>query len=113
MSIDLEHFRALLLERRAQLDRAGGVDRGSAVALDQSRVGRLSRMEALQDQAMADAAARRRGTERSRIDAALMRIDEGDYGECEDCGNDIAEGRLAIDPSARLCVACASKRESR
>ncbi len=100
MSIDTEYFRALLLERRAQLNGAGPGDREAAVALDQARVGRLSRMEA-----------RRRGQERVRIENALRRIDDGDYGECENCGNDIAEGRLRIDPSAQLCVGCAAERE--
>ena len=55
------------------------------VALDQSMVGRLSRMDALQNQAMALEAERRRGVELQRIDAALARIEEGEFGYCAAC----------------------------
>lgn len=40
---------------------------------------------------------------------ALMRIEDGSYGECVLCGNDIAPGRLAARPEASLCIDCASK----
>ena len=52
------------------------------VTLDQSMVGRLSRMDALQNQAMALEAERRRGVELQRIDAAMSRIDGGVFGFC-------------------------------
>ncbi|MBI3078643.1 MAG: TraR/DksA family transcriptional regulator [Deltaproteobacteria bacterium] len=45
------------------------------------------------------------------IDAALMRIDEGSYGLCEECGERIAPGRLRAMPFARLCVDCQADRE--
>ena len=45
------------------------------------------------------------------IDDALGRIDDGSYGLCEECGLDIAEGRLAALPFTRLCVSCQSDRE--
>ena len=45
------------------------------------------------------------------IDEALSRIDDGSYGLCEECGLDIAEGRLAALPFTRLCVSCQSDRE--
>lgn len=44
------------------------------------------------------------------IDAALARVDDGTYGTCESCGKPIAEGRLEARPTARLCIACASRR---
>ena len=49
------------------------------------------------------------------IDEALERLDDGSYGVCEECGADIAEGRLAALPFTRLCVTCQSEaeRESR
>jgi DnaK suppressor protein len=81
------------------------------VELDQARVGRLSRMDALQGQAMAEATDRRRHQELERIDAALARLAEGDYGFCLECGEAIAEKRLAFDPAAPLCIACASRQE--
>src|SRR5204863_5665681 len=44
------------------------------------------------------------------IDAALGKLEAGTYGQCESCGEDIAEARLEAMPAARLCMACASKR---
>lgn len=42
-----------------------------------------------------------------RIDAALERIENGEYGACAKCGNDIADARLDLLPDTPLCVACA------
>ena len=79
------------------------------VALDQQMVGRLSRMDALQMQAMAKAQAARRQLETRRLKAALARIADADeYGFCEDCGEDIALKRLQLDPAALKCISCAS-----
>lgn len=77
------------------------------VELDQQSVGRLSRMDAMQAQAMAEAQERRRKTDLARIDLALRRIDAGEYGFCVECDSPIPAGRLAIDPMAERCVACA------
>jgi len=44
------------------------------------------------------------------VDAALGKLEAGTYGQCESCGEDIAEDRLDAMPAARLCMACASKR---
>lgn len=88
----------------------GGCD---TVTLDQSSVGRLSRMDALQSQAMNVEAQRRRSVEINRLEGALKALAEGDYGYCEACGEAIAMGRLMLDPAAQFCVACAQKNESR
>ena len=77
------------------------------VELDQTRVGRLSRVDAVQGQAMAEAQQERRRIERLRIETALARIDDGTYGECLRCGDEIAEKRLAADPATPVCVDCA------
>ena len=77
------------------------------VTLQQDSVGRLSRMDAMQQQAMAQAQARRRGQERLRIKAALGRIEQGEWGYCVTCGEEVAEARLANDPSVAVCVGCA------
>ena len=78
------------------------------VALDQQSVGRLSRMDALQQQAMAKATQARRGQSRARILAALQRIEEGEFGYCCECGEEIAEKRLELDPTIPTCVNCAA-----
>ena len=110
----LNRFRGLLLNRRQQLEAvtASSEESAETVVLDQSRVGRLSRMDALQMQAMSLAERRRRELELQRIAAALKRLDDGDYGDCLDCGGVIALNRLQADPAAPLCIDCASRLES-
>ena len=78
------------------------------VALDQSQVGRLSRMDAMQVQEMALEQERRREIEIKRIKAALIRISEGEYGFCLKCGENISPKRLEFDLSTPMCVDCAS-----
>jgi RNA polymerase-binding transcription factor DksA len=46
----------------------------------------------------------------NEIDDALGKLEAGTYGLCESCGAPIPEARLEAMPSARLCIACASKR---
>lgn len=108
--IDLETARALLQTRRDELMRLASstAEDSAPVELDQTRVGRLSRMDALQGQAMAQETARRREVELQRIDAALARVDAGDYGYCVRCDEEIAPARLKIDPATPTCVDCAS-----
>ncbi len=106
--------RERLLRRRAELsdeDRMSAADR-APVTLDQDSVGRLSRIDAMQVQAMALATEQRRAAERRRIDAALKRIDAGEFGHCLTCGEEISPGRLAHDPSLSQCVGCASEERS-
>ena len=76
------------------------------VQLDQASVGRLSRMDAMQQKAMADATAARRRAAITRLRAALARIDAADFGECAECGDDIPMERLRIDPSLTRCAGC-------
>lgn len=102
--------------RRGLSDRLDGLRRNTRttaddrrpVALDQSSVGRLSRMDALQMQAMAQATERRRIQEAARIEAALKRVADGDYGWCVQCGEAIAPKRLEADPTVPTCIDCAS-----
>jgi DnaK suppressor protein len=108
---ELEHALRDALEReRAEiqtLSAASNSDR-APVSLDQQSVGRLSRMDAMQMQAMAQAGERRRQQRVGMIAAALQRMDEGEYGYCLGCGDPIAEGRLRADPTSVRCVACAA-----
>ncbi len=108
-----EDARKRLLTRLAQLkeeERLSEADR-APVGLDQDSVGRLSRMDAMQVQAMALAAQRRRLAEKARIGAALRRLDEGEFGFCLACGEEIAEGRLDHDPGVATCISCASSQD--
>ena len=85
---DLSEFRALITTRLAELDAEDSLgEAGQAtVELDQQAVGRLSRKDALQNQAMAKATGARRLAERTRLQAALARMEDDEYGYCEDCG---------------------------
>jgi len=108
--IDLHQMRAALIDRReAILERETATkDARDPVELDQARIGRLSRMDALQGQAMAQDVERRRKIELQKIDAALERIEAGEYGYCVTCGEEIPKARLDFDPAVPSCVDCAS-----
>ncbi|MEL6287550.1 MAG: TraR/DksA C4-type zinc finger protein [Pseudomonadota bacterium] len=109
MTIDSADVRARLTARKAELEglRDLSSDARDTVQLDQQSVGRLSRMDAMQQQAMAAATERQRKAELARIAQAFARLDDGEYGYCDRCGKEIAASRLAVDPSALLCVGCA------
>ncbi|RMB08653.1 TraR/DksA family transcriptional regulator [Eilatimonas milleporae] len=106
---DLPYWRNRLEQAQAALLETDAVSRDGrdAVELDQSRIGRLSRMDAMQGQAMNQAVAARRRAALVRIDKAFARLDGGDFGYCEACGEDIALKRLDLDPSVSLCTLCA------
>ncbi len=105
----LESYRLRLVEWRSELEglAADAKVLEQPVALDQSRVGRLSRMDALQIQAMASATVRRRIETVERIGAALRRIENGDFGLCLMCEEAIDTRRLDVDPAVTRCIACA------
>ena len=107
----LGEIRASLTARLKALRAASETtaDERRPVELDQASVGRLSRMDALQVQAMAQAAERRRSQQIERIKATFRRIDDGDFGYCITCGEEIPPKRLAIDFTTATCVGCASR----
>lgn len=107
---DLLHFKELLLSKQEELRALKEETRKDAdpVSLDQSSVGRLSRMDAMQSQAMAQENRRRRDMQLKRIDAALERIEEEEYGYCASCDEAIDRRRLEVDPATPFCIECAS-----
>lgn len=109
----MDAMKQRLVAMRQELEGIAGTgdDSAAVVQLDQSKVGRLSRMDALQAQAMAKASGERRAVQLREIEAALRRIDDGSYGECERCAEPINPRRLDADPTARLCIGCASRNE--
>ncbi|WP_455202575.1 TraR/DksA family transcriptional regulator [Kaarinaea lacus] len=106
-------FKKLLQARRRQLLETASIseDAAQTVELDQTRQGRLSRMDALQGQAMSLAAKQRRELELKKIESALARIEGGDFGYCQMCGDEIAVKRLEFDLTAEHCINCAEKLE--
>lgn len=106
----LMKFRERLDQEAAELrasDSATREDR-TPVELDQTSVGRLSRMDAMQQQAMASAQSRRRAGRLRAIELALKRMDEDEFGWCQVCGEEVPARRLDLDPCVATCVGCAS-----
>jgi len=109
MTNTLERFKKQLEVERAMILSASEDTSGDRkpVELDQQSVGRVSRGDAMQVQAMAKAQDARRAARIMMIDAALKRIEEGDYGYCAECDEEIPEKRLEVDPAAPRCIKCA------
>ena len=106
--IDINTLRQSIMNEIADLDRLRGQARDSCapVTLDQQSVGRLSRMDAMQQQAMHIANDARRQQRHTALLTALKLMDAGDYGYCQQCDEMIGEGRLAIDPAVTHSVNC-------
>lgn len=104
------HWKTKLLALKQELEdlNSNAAESRGAVELDQSRVGRLSRMDALQGQAMNNAIAGRRKQKIQAINAALSRLIEGEFGYCIRCGDEIAKKRLELDPTATVCLGCSA-----
>lgn len=109
--LDPQHFKETLLTLRSDLlaVEQSGQEAAQTVELDQTAVGRVSRMDALQGQAMAKQSQQRRAVQLQRIEASLKRIDQGTFGLCLRCGEDIHMKRLEFDPTAPLCIECANQ----
>lgn len=107
--IAVQHLKARLVALASEIDAedALGADGQRTVELDQQAIGRLSRQDALQQQAMAKATQLRRDQQRVRLASALARMDAGEYGYCAECGEEIALKRLELDPTVPTCVSCA------
>jgi len=108
---ELAELRDALLSRADALHTAAKTnDAATAVVeLDQARMGRLSRMDAMQSQAMSVEIKRRNERELVAIKAALARMGNDEYGECLHCGEEISIARLRANPVATLCIECAER----
>lgn len=110
----IEQLQALLENRRRELrlQLEQTEDATRPVTLDQQSVGRVSRIDAIQQQQMAIANQTQASRVLQGIERALQRIEDGEYGDCLQCGEPILFARLQIQPEASLCVACQSENES-
>lgn len=108
--LELTQFHRQLLAQQQTIEEQDQIaqDSQKTVELDQQSVGRLSRMDALQQQAMAKATQTRRGQQAKRIKAAILRIKDGEFGYCAGCGEEIPFKRLELDPTVASCIFCAS-----
>ena len=110
----MQDLKNQLLELRRLLTdvESTGAEAEEVVELDQTRQGRLSRMDAMQAQAMSKATGAKRRELLREIEAALQRFEDGSFGECLECGEPIAPGRLQANPVARYCITCAEALEA-
>jgi DnaK suppressor protein len=109
IAIDLDMVREALAEELREIERLDkeSADAREIVQLDPTSVGRLSRVDALQQQALAQETQRRRQLRRQRIQLTLARIDREEFGYCEKCGEPIPQKRLELDWTVQTCVRCA------
>ena len=82
------------------------------VSLDEP-IGRLSRMDAMQQQSMVQANRRTAQTRLVRIEAALRRFSGNEYGLCVECEEEIGYPRLKAQPEAPFCIECQNIKEQR
>ena len=101
---------AMAADVRAQLDAAS--ESAQPVQLDQQSVGRVSRIDAIQQQQMAIANRDQAQRLAAGLERARARIEDGSYGLCQDCGEPIGFARLMARPQAALCLDCQQKSEA-
>ena len=108
MDIQFAKYKELIEQQLEELTAEDvlGQSAQKTVELDQQSVGRLSRMDALQSQAMAQAQQRRRDVLKGSLQAALQRLKEEEFGYCLECGDEIAEARLLVNPAVLKCMSC-------
>ena len=70
-------------------------------------IGRVSRMDAINNKSVNEAALRQAEKQRQGLDRALQRLDDDRFGLCTRCGEPIPTGRLSLMPGAVTCVRCA------
>lgn len=112
MSIDTICFRKRINDDLSDLLESIAESKTSArtVKLDQTSVGRLSRMDAMQQQAMALGLAERLLMRQKKLEAALARIDAGTFGSCCACEAEIEPARLHVDAGTVFCAECTNQR---
>jgi len=110
----LQQLRQQLVAARDEIAAAlaAGSESAKPVELDEP-IGRLSRMEAIQQQQMAKATRAGLEVRRQQVAAALAMLDAGTYGECRRCEEPIGLERLRAKPETPLCLDCQGELEQR
>ena len=111
---EIEELRRELLALRSELSSLLSSSREASrpVDLDQP-IGRLSRVDAMQQQSMLVANRRAAQIRQQQVEAGLRRVEDGDYGLCVSCGESIGLRRLKARPEAPYCLRCQDARERR
>lgn len=105
---EMEELRQELSRQLKKLERSMKVtdEAMNPVTLDQTAVGRLSRMDSLQNQSLTRNLQEREQVKLALIQAAFLRMEEGTYGVCVDCGGEIPFQRLFVFPEGPTCSSC-------
>ena len=113
-SAQRDEFRQKLLALHEELTTLldASADSAQPVSLDQP-IGRLSRMDAIQLQQMAQANRRGHEVRLLQVQAVFTAMDDGEYGDCKKCEEPIGYARLNVRPEAPFCIACQEQSESR
>lgn len=114
--VQLVHLKSLLEQRRAALARQGDIDvvestRDLPVQEVETSPADKATVRLLNDLALE--AAGWNAAQMLSVKRALAKFDDGSYGQCEECGNDIGFSRLQARPEARLCITCQTRAEKR
>jgi DnaK suppressor protein len=103
----LQHFHARLLDAKASVEELLAQTAGdSRVDVSGSTIGRLTRIDAIQMQAMSEMSRRQLDIRLQQIDASLRGLEDGNYGICRHCKEPIGLARLEALPEAPFCVEC-------
>ena len=105
---ELERYQKKLEELISDIESYLKKSEDSAAAVEPDKgLGRLSRMEAMQDQQLVLEMRRRKKRQKLEVQNALVRIQGGKYGKCAFCGKEISFDRLEAFPEVQTCVTCA------
>lgn len=104
----LAELRTLLEKELGALEKSMRISEEALkpVELDQTAVGRLSRMDSLQNQGMTRNLHEREQSKLAKLQAALKRVEAGQYGLCTVCHRALPYGRLLVFPEAESCARC-------
>lgn len=104
-----DRFAPVIQSQLAELQAISALSKSdrAIVELDQQSIGRVSRIDSLQVQAMAQAAEARRLSRIRQLQFSLERLQDEEFGYCIECGEFIGLARLDIDPATLRCIGCA------
>lgn len=90
-------------------DKIAGYESMAQPITPENSIGRISRMDAINNKSVVDAAIRTAKRKLAGLKNVLNTIDDDDFGICEKCGGDIPEKRIILMPESKNCVHCARR----
>ncbi|MCF8358741.1 MAG: TraR/DksA C4-type zinc finger protein [Prolixibacteraceae bacterium] len=98
----------LLQNKRAKLERdIADLEESTQAEAPDSAIGRVSRMDSINNRSVNEATLRKKRLQLTKIDAALKEVGKPGFGLCIRCGNPIPVQRILLMPESKVCVACA------